>query len=218
MYVCAVRDGCSRRGIGWAVDEHMHTDLIQAAPTMAVAMRGELAQQVILHADRGLSVHLAAAGRVRARAQPGPLSRPQSGVLGQRCGRIILDHRENRILRQQPKQPPSSRSATDRTSLQPTQAPLGHRYDQPGRLRRSTHSDGTSHQTGSSPGGRRSQGGTFTSNRAYNLASPGPADGSRDRRLASRQRKADALADPKETEIHRHQDGFGGVCAAASVR
>jgi len=112
LYVCAVRDGCSRRGIGWAVDEHMHTDLIQAAPTMAVAMRGELAQQVILHADRGLSVHLAAAGRVRARAQPGPLSRPQSGVLGQRCGRIILDHRENRILRQQPKQPPSSRSAT----------------------------------------------------------------------------------------------------------
>jgi hypothetical protein len=60
--------------------------------------------------------------------------------------------------------------------------------------------------------------GTFTGNRSYNLASPGPAAGSPDRRLASRQRKADALADPKETEIHRHQDGFGGVCAAASVR
>ena len=70
LYVCAVRDGCSRRGIGWAVDEHMHTDLIQAAPTMAVAMRGELAQQVISHADRGLSVHLAAAGRVRREHNP----------------------------------------------------------------------------------------------------------------------------------------------------
>ena len=53
LYLCAVRDGCSRRVIGWAVDEHLHTDLVQAALTMAVAMRGELAEQVILHADRG---------------------------------------------------------------------------------------------------------------------------------------------------------------------
>jgi putative transposase len=53
LYLCAVRDGCSRRAIGWAVDEHLHTDLVQAALTMAVAMRGELAEQVILHADRG---------------------------------------------------------------------------------------------------------------------------------------------------------------------
>jgi Integrase core domain/HTH-like domain len=53
LYLCAVRDGCSRRVIGWAVEEHMHTDLVQAALTMAVAMRGEIAQQVILHADRG---------------------------------------------------------------------------------------------------------------------------------------------------------------------
>ncbi len=53
LYLCAVRDGCSRRVIGWAVDEHMHTDLVQAALTMAVAMRGDLAEQVILHADRG---------------------------------------------------------------------------------------------------------------------------------------------------------------------
>jgi putative transposase len=51
--ICAVRDGCSRRVIGWAIDEHMHTDLVQAALEMAVAMRGELAEEVILHADRG---------------------------------------------------------------------------------------------------------------------------------------------------------------------
>ena len=53
LYLCAVRDGCSRRVIGWAIDEHLHTDLVQAALQMAVAMRGELADQVILHADRG---------------------------------------------------------------------------------------------------------------------------------------------------------------------
>ena len=46
-----MRDGCSRRVIGWALDEYLHTDLVQAAVAMAVAMRGELAEQVVLHAD-----------------------------------------------------------------------------------------------------------------------------------------------------------------------
>lgn len=53
LYLCAVRDGSSRRVIGWAIGEYLHTDLVQAALEMAVAMRGELAEQVILHADRG---------------------------------------------------------------------------------------------------------------------------------------------------------------------
>ncbi|HYB39726.1 MAG TPA: hypothetical protein VEF72_31080, partial [Mycobacterium sp.] len=47
----AIRDGCSRKVIGWAIDEYLHTDLVQAALEMAVAMRGELGEQVILHAD-----------------------------------------------------------------------------------------------------------------------------------------------------------------------
>ena len=53
LYLCAVRDGCSRRVIGWAIDEHLGTDLVTSAVAMAVAMRGELAGEVILHADRG---------------------------------------------------------------------------------------------------------------------------------------------------------------------
>ncbi len=53
LYLCAVRDGCSRRVIGWAIDEHLHTDLVEDAVAMAVAMRGELAAQVVFHADRG---------------------------------------------------------------------------------------------------------------------------------------------------------------------
>jgi putative transposase len=53
LYLCAVRDGCSRRVIGWAIDEHLGTDLVTSALAMAVAMRGELAGEVILHADRG---------------------------------------------------------------------------------------------------------------------------------------------------------------------
>ncbi|MDV6278544.1 DDE-type integrase/transposase/recombinase [Rhodococcus erythropolis] len=53
LYLCAVRDGCSRRVIGWAIDENMHTDLVESALSMAVAMRGERPEQVIFHADRG---------------------------------------------------------------------------------------------------------------------------------------------------------------------
>ena len=53
LYLCAVRDGCSRRVIGWAIDEHLRTELVESALSMAVAMRGELAEAVILHADRG---------------------------------------------------------------------------------------------------------------------------------------------------------------------
>jgi putative transposase len=53
LYLCAVRDGCSRRVIGWAIDDCLGTDLVTSAVAMAVAMRGELAGEVILHADRG---------------------------------------------------------------------------------------------------------------------------------------------------------------------
>ena len=39
--------------IGWTVDEYLHTDLVHAALATAVAMRGELADEVILRGDRG---------------------------------------------------------------------------------------------------------------------------------------------------------------------
>ena len=52
LYLCVVRDGCSRRVIGWAIGEY-RTDLVNAALAVAVAMRGKLAQAVIVHADRG---------------------------------------------------------------------------------------------------------------------------------------------------------------------
>jgi len=53
LYLRAVRDGCSRRVIGWALEDHMRADLVESAVAMAVTMRGELAQEVILDADRG---------------------------------------------------------------------------------------------------------------------------------------------------------------------
>ena len=53
LYLCAVRDGCSRRVIGWAIEDHLRTDLVESAVRMAIAMRGELAETVLLHADMG---------------------------------------------------------------------------------------------------------------------------------------------------------------------
>ena len=53
LYLCAVRDGCSRRVIGWAIDEHLRADLVTSAVAMAVAMRGGLVDTVTLHADQG---------------------------------------------------------------------------------------------------------------------------------------------------------------------
>jgi len=53
LYLCAVRDGCSRRVIGWAIDEHLRADLVTSAVAMAVALRGGLVDTVTLHADRG---------------------------------------------------------------------------------------------------------------------------------------------------------------------
>ncbi len=53
LYLCAVRDGCSRRVIGWHIADHLRTGLVEAALRMAVTMRGILPNQVIFHADRG---------------------------------------------------------------------------------------------------------------------------------------------------------------------
>ena len=52
LYLCAVRDGCSRRVIGYAFSESLHTDVVQTALRRAVTFRDGTAG-VILHADRG---------------------------------------------------------------------------------------------------------------------------------------------------------------------
>jgi len=53
LYLCAIRDGCSRRVIGWAIADHLRTDLVEAALRRAITLRGDLPRTVIFHADRG---------------------------------------------------------------------------------------------------------------------------------------------------------------------
>ena len=53
LYLATVIDACSRRVIGWAIAEHMRTDLVEDALQMAITLRGELPEQVVFHTDRG---------------------------------------------------------------------------------------------------------------------------------------------------------------------
>ena len=67
LYLCAVRDGCSRRVIGYAFSPSLHTDIVETALRRAVTFRDGLQQapdhknakdddedtRVIFHADRG---------------------------------------------------------------------------------------------------------------------------------------------------------------------
>jgi transposase InsO family protein len=53
LYLCVVRDGCSRRVLGHAIADHMRTELVTAALQMAVDLRGTRPDTVVFHADRG---------------------------------------------------------------------------------------------------------------------------------------------------------------------
>ena len=53
LYLCAVRDGHSRRVVGWAMDRVQSTDLVERALKMAYTLRGEVPDGLVFHADRG---------------------------------------------------------------------------------------------------------------------------------------------------------------------
>ena len=56
LYLCAVRDGCSRRVIGYAFSDSLHTDVVESALRRAVTFRDPdtgTTHGVIFHADRG---------------------------------------------------------------------------------------------------------------------------------------------------------------------
>lgn len=53
LYLCAVRDGHSRRVIGYAFSDSLHTDIVETALRRAVTFRDGQTAGVIFHADRG---------------------------------------------------------------------------------------------------------------------------------------------------------------------
>jgi putative transposase len=52
VYVCAIKDCCSNRIVGYAIGDRMTSELAVAALRMAIMLRGR-PQEVIVHSDRG---------------------------------------------------------------------------------------------------------------------------------------------------------------------
>lgn len=53
LFLCVVRDACSRRVLGWAMDSHQNADLVERALRTAYTLRGGFEGRVVFHADRG---------------------------------------------------------------------------------------------------------------------------------------------------------------------
>ena len=67
LYLAAVRDGCSRRVIGYGFSDSLHTDVVETALRRAVTFRDPATgdtDQVIFHADRGCQYTSAQLARV----------------------------------------------------------------------------------------------------------------------------------------------------------
>ena len=53
VYLCAVRDECSSKVLGWKVDDNMETEIIIEALEQAIAKRNGHVKGTIFHTDRG---------------------------------------------------------------------------------------------------------------------------------------------------------------------
>ena len=97
LYLAGVRDGCSRRVIGYGFSQSLHTDVVETALRRAITFRDRACgstAKVIFHADRGSqgefnrsSQHLDHGGVWwRVRESRGRSVRPVRGGSGQRTG------------------------------------------------------------------------------------------------------------------------------------
>ncbi|TCN53696.1 integrase-like protein [Rhodococcus sp. SMB37] len=64
MYLCVIKDEHSKRALGWAVADHMRTELVTAAVEMAVRTRRGRVAGTIMHSDRGSQYTAAVMARV----------------------------------------------------------------------------------------------------------------------------------------------------------
>jgi putative transposase len=97
-YLATVIDLASRKVAGWSLADHMRTELVEDALTMAFANRRP-ERGVIFHSDRGCRIYehrLRRSGQTqRCRA----VRRAEGRVLGQRRRRIVLRHHQARTHR-----------------------------------------------------------------------------------------------------------------------
>ena len=96
VYLATVLDCCTKKVIGYAMADNMRTDLVCDAIDMAVRRCPHQKNVTIFHTRPGQSVHLTAIRPAPGAPQDPPLRRPHGSVLGQRLGRIIQRHPEER--------------------------------------------------------------------------------------------------------------------------
>jgi len=67
MFLCAIRDGHSRKVLGYSIADHIGADMVSEAIDRAAATRGGRCRGTILHSDRGgeYTAHLTAASCLR---------------------------------------------------------------------------------------------------------------------------------------------------------
>ena len=67
MFLCAIRDGHSRKVLGYSIAEHISAEMVTDAIDAAVASRGGQCRGTVLHSDRGgeFTAHLTAAACLR---------------------------------------------------------------------------------------------------------------------------------------------------------
>ena len=141
LYLATVIDAHSRRVVRWAIAEHMRTDLVEDALKMAITLRGTARQGRVPHRPRH-AICVGADQQVRGRERHHPFDGIDRDLLGQRDGRVVLRHVEDRVLlptclaHQSPGK--AGGRGLDRGPLQPSPKALLDRSDQPRGLRDAT--------------------------------------------------------------------------------
>ena len=88
LYLATVIDCFSRRLAGWAIAEHMRTDLVTDALAAASDTRGSLAG-AIFHSDHGAAVQLEGLRRALRRARGDPVDGRGRDQRRQRAGGVV---------------------------------------------------------------------------------------------------------------------------------
>jgi transposase InsO family protein len=97
-YMCAVRDEGSSRVLGFAVADHMRSELVLDALTQAAATRFGHVAGTVFHTDRGQPILRSQGRRTLRPVRPGPVHGSDGQLLRPRQRRELLVDLQTRIL------------------------------------------------------------------------------------------------------------------------